>query len=170
VENEPAVKGALSRLGLATPTTTTVVVHHQVITDIPAAKLWEALEDIDRWPRWSKPWHERARWLEKRNFEFGARFEQVRHQGFPIGRQVTVETVREVSPGTSVAWWDNEGGIKSCRIWHFETTQDGKTRVSSTEVFRSILLLVPRPLLIKRWNRLNKMSVEGLVEFAKRAS
>lgn len=169
MQNESAVKGALNRLGLTGPTANTVIVHHHEITDIPASKLWEILEDVDRWPRWSKPIHERARWLEKRNLEFGARFEQVRHQGFPIGRQVTVETVREVTPGSSVAWWDGNGGVKSCRMWLFETQADGKTKVSSTEVFQSILLVLPKPILAKRWNRLNKMAVEGLIEFAKRA-
>lgn len=168
MENEPAVKGALNRLGLNSPSATTLVVHHQEITELPAAKLWEVLEDVERWSKWSKPLHERARWLEKRTFEFGARFEQVRHKGFPIGRQVTVETVREVNPGSSVAWWDGEGGLKSCRIWLFETMGDGRTKVSSTEVYRSFLILLAKPILSKRWNRLNKQSVSGLIEFAKR--
>lgn len=168
MENEPAVRGALSRLGLTQPTATTLIVHHQEITDVPAAKLWEVLQDVEKWSRWSKPIHERARWLEKRNFEFGARFEQVRHMGFPIGRQVTVETVRELNPGNSVSWWECDGGLKSCRTWHFETMSDGKTRITSTEVFKSVLLVFTKPLLIKRWNRLNKASVEGLIEFAKK--
>lgn len=169
MENEPTVRGALSRLGLTQATGSTVIVHHQEITDVPAAKLWEAFADVDKWAKWSKPLHERARWLEKRSLEFGARFEQVRHMGFPIGRQVTVETVREVSPGNSVSWWDGEGGLKSCRIWHFETMSDGRTRISSTEVFRSFLVVLAKPILRKRWNRLNEASVKGLIEFAKKA-
>lgn len=168
MENEPAVRGALTRLGLTHPTATTVVVHHQALTDIPATKLWEILQDVEKWSRWSKPIHERARWLEKRAFEFGARFEQVRHMGFPIGRQVTVETIRELVPGQTVSWWDCEGGLRSCRTWQFETTAEGKTRVTSTEVFRSPLLLLAKPILLKRWNRLNKASVDGLLEFAAR--
>lgn len=169
MQNEPAVKGALGRLGLSDPTGTTVIVHYNEVTDVPAAKLWEALQNIDQWSRWSKPWHERARWLEKRQFEFGARFEQVRHQGFPIGRQVTVETVREVNPGSSVAWWDGDGSVvKSCRIWHIEALGDGTTRVTSTEVFRGFPVLFAKPILSKRWNRLNQLSVKGLIEHAKR--
>jgi hypothetical protein len=165
----PTVKGALSRLGLHHPTAKTLIVHHSETTDVPTAKLWAVLEDVDQWSRWSKPIHERARWLEKRTFEFGARFEQVRHKGFPIGRQVTVETVREVNPGSSVAWWGGEGGLTSCRIWLFETQPDGSTRVSSTEVYQSFLVMIAKPVLRKRWNRLNKLSVDGLIERAKRA-
>jgi len=170
VQNEPVVKGALGRLGLTQPTAATVIVHYQETTDVPIEKLWSALENVDQWSRWSRPWHERARWLEKRQFEFGARFEQVRHQGFPIGRQVTVETVREVNPGTSVAWWGGEGSpVKTCRIWLLEPNADGTTRVTSAEVLRGFPVFFARPVLTKRWNRLNQAAVKGLIEHAKRA-
>ncbi|MEQ1935425.1 MAG: SRPBCC family protein [Fimbriimonadaceae bacterium] len=166
--SDPIIKSIFSRLGLDGPKANTLTVQHSEVTDIPSAKLWDILENVEQWSRWGKPWMERSRWLEKRKFEVGARFEQVRKMGIPIGRQVSVETVRELIPGVSVAWWDADGGIRSGRVWSFETQPDGQTKVTSSEVFVGPLIFLFRLIVQRYWNRLNAKMVTGLLEFAKR--
>jgi hypothetical protein len=166
--SDPIIKSIYSRLGLEGPKLNTVAVQHSEVTNISSAKLWDILENVEQWSRWGKPWMERSRWLEKRKFEVGARFEQVRKMGIPIGRQVTVETVRELIPGVSVAWWDADGGIRSCRVWSFEAQADGQTKVTSSEVFVGPLIFLCRLVVQRYWNKLNQKMVIGLIEFAKR--
>ncbi|MEQ1821947.1 MAG: SRPBCC family protein [Fimbriimonadaceae bacterium] len=166
--SDPIVKSVFSRLGAEPSAKNTLALQYSAVTDVPAAKIWEVLENIEQWARWGKPWIERSRWLERRKFEVGARFEQVRRMGFPIGRQVTVETVRELIPGTSVGWWDSEGGIRCCRFWNVETQSDGQTKVTSTEVFVGPLIFLGQLLIRRRWRRLNENLVNGLIELAKR--
>ncbi len=166
--SDPILKSIYTRLGLSGPQVNTLAVQHSVVTDIPSAKLWEILENIEQWSRWGKPWMERSRWLEKRKFEVGARFEQVRRMGIPIGRQVSVETIRELIPGASVAWWDADGGIRCCRIWSFETQPDGQTKVTASEVFVGPLVFLFRLVVQRYWSKLNERMVTGLIDFAKR--
>lgn len=148
--SDPVVKSVFRRLNLEGPTAGSLAIGTAMDMPYPADAIWTALEQLDTWGVWSRPLHSRARWLEKRQFEVGARFEQVRHFGFPIGRQVTVETVREVVPSQMVAWWDGNGGVRNAHLWSLEQRGDGTTRVYNVEVLCGPLMLVAKPLLVRR--------------------
>jgi hypothetical protein len=165
VKDATLVKAALERLGLSKPTLTTLVVYASHDVAVPSAQVWDAWKQLDAWPRWQKSLLSQARWLEKRDFEFGATFQQVRHFGFPIGRQVTVETVREVVPGSSVSWWDGRGGARSCHTWYFETLPNGGTRIHRIEVFVGFIALFGRPFYRRFFKRFNE-SVQALGKLA----
>lgn len=170
IEENPSVKGALSRLGMSHAGPATIIVHGAAITNASPQEVWDVWSQMEKWPQWMGFLVSSSRWLEKRSFEVGARFEMVRHFGFPIGRQVTVSTVREVTPGSGCAWWDGEGGMRSCQIWLFEPTADGRTRIQCTEVFVGFMVFFAKPIVRRRWNKRFRKAVEGLAEAVKKTT
>lgn len=160
-ESDPMVKGVYRRLNLAGPRPGTVAIGTAIDVPMAAEELWKVLESLDDWSKWS-PIHSGARWLGGRTFEVGAKFQQVRHLGFPIGRQVTVEMVREVVPHQMVAWWDGNGGLRNAHLWTFEPRPDGGTRVYNVEVLCGPLVFFAKPYLRRRLRKLFRQSLEGL--------
>lgn len=161
-KSDPMVKGACLRLNMQEPSAASLAVGTAIDLQFPPEKIWAVLEDLEGWRKWSRPFHSGARWLEGRSFEVGARFEQIRHLGFPIGKQVTVETVREVIPGQSVAWWDGNGGVRNAHVWAFESRPDGVTRVYNVEVLCGPLVFFAKPILGRRLRKRFRQSLEGL--------
>lgn len=159
--SDPMVKGVYRRLNLDGPSAGSLAIGTAMDLPFPAESVWQTLEDLDSWGEWSCPLHSSARWLEKRQFEVGARFEQIRHFGFPIGRQVTVDTVREVVPNQTVAWWDGNGGIRNAHLWLLEH-REGGTRVYNIEVFCGPLIIFAKPFLVRRLRKRFCASLEGL--------
>lgn len=151
------------------PSAATLVVTVARDTVLPPERVWEAWAHLEYWARWSKPLIQSARWLEGREWAVGSKFEQVRSLGVPIGRQVTVDTVREVNPGQSVAWWDGKGGIKGCHLWFFEPLANGGTRIHKTEVFLGLLPLLFKRIMRRSLTNAFDQSVEGLIRYAERA-
>lgn len=166
---DPTIKGALGRLGMQRTTPATLVIVATAETSLSPETVWAAWSKIEDWPRWSKPMLQSARWLEGRTWVVGSKFEQVRSLGAPIGRQVTVETVREVNPGQSVAWWEGTGPFKTCHLWFFEPLSSGGTRIHKTEVFIGMLFLMFKPLLRRGLTQQFTEAVQGLVKFAERS-
>ncbi len=169
IETDPTVRGALGRMGMTQVGAATLAVTVSKDCALSPEVIWNTWCQIEQWPRWSKPLHQGARWLEGRDWVVGARFEQIRSLGAPIGRQVTVETVREVNPSQSVGWWDGKGGIKSCHMWFFEPLPDGGTRIHKTEVFVGFLIFLFKPLLRKTLTKSFEEAVDGLIRYAERA-
>lgn len=166
---DPTIRGALARLGLTSASASCLAVTSTKDTNLPPDVVWETWSHLEQWSRWSKPLLISARWLEGRTWEVGAQFEQTRAMGAPIGRQVTVETVREVNPGQSVAWWDGKGGsIRTCKVWYFELLPDGGTRVHCTGVFVGPLVFLFKFALRKNLQRGFDSAVEGLIKSAER--
>lgn len=163
--SDPVVRSVFRRLNMERPTVGSLVVGTAMDMPYPPEAIWKALEEVETWGQWSRPLHSHARWLERRQFEVGARFEQVRHLGFPIGRQVTVDTVREVVPNQMVAWWDGNGGVRNAHLWSMEQRPDGSTRVYNIEVLCGPLMIIAKPLLV---NRLRKRFGASLVGLRKR--
>lgn len=166
--DDPTVRGALGRLGLRQPTPSTMVVTASRQTSLSPEVIWKAWSNLEAWPRWSKPILQSARWLEGRTWEVGSKFEQTRNLGAPVGRQVTVETVREVNQGQSVSWWEGTGGMKSCHLWFFEPLADGGTMVHETEVFVGFLPLLFKLVMRGRLRNMFQESVDGLIKHAER--
>ena len=169
VTEDPTIKGALGRIGMQRPTPSTLVVVATADTSLSPEAVWEVWSKIDEWPRWGKPLMQGARWLEGRTWEVGSKFEQTRALGAPIGRQVTVETVREVNPGQSVAWWDGTGPFRTCHLWFFEPLPSGGTRIHKTEVFLGFLMLLFKPILRRGLTHQFEEVVQGLVKHAERS-
>jgi len=159
---DPLIKSAFVRLGLQGPTAGCTAIGTAI--DLPYApdQIWQVLEDVENWHRWATELHSAGRWLEGRTFEVGSRFEQIRHLGFPIGRQVTVETVREVVPNQLVAWWDGHGGVRNAHLWSIEVRPDGNTRVFNIEVLCGPLVFLAKPILRRRLRKRFMASLEGL--------
>jgi len=169
-EVPPTIQGALVRLGMHAPSGSTVVVTASAKTKASPADVWRVWSEIEKWAIWSKPLHSSARWLEKRSWVVGAQFEQVLNYGFPLGKSVSVETVKEVNPNQSVAWWKEAKGVKSCHIWFFEPLQEGGTQITKTEVFVGPALVLGKLSgAKKRWSELFQQSVNGLIKAVDRA-
>lgn len=165
--DDPHVRGVLQRLGLNSLGASTVVVSARLLTDLDADLLWDTWADLERWPTWSRPLHCSARWLGKKAWEVGARFEQCRCMGFPFGRMMSIETVREVNAGTSASWWKQSNGLCSCQMWSFEPQPHGGTIVGSTEVWHGPAIALAKPFVRGRWNVLFDLAVHGLVIVAR---
>lgn len=165
---DPTIKGALGRIGMQRPTPSTLVIVATAETNLTPEEVWEAWSKLEEWPRWCKPMLQSARWLENRTWEVGSKFEQKRSLGAPIGTQLTVETVREVNPGQSVAWWDGTGPYKNCHLWFFEPMPTGGTRIHKTEVFVGFLFFMFKPFIKGGLTRSFKEAVDGLVKHAER--
>jgi uncharacterized membrane protein len=168
VNDAPTVKGALGRMGMRSPNMATLVVSASATTSLPTQQLWNTWAQLERWPSWSQSLYCSARWLEKRDWEVGAKFEQVINYGFPLGKAVSLDVVKEVNPGQSVSWWKSANGVKSCHIWFFEPTREGGTRVTKTEVFVGPVIWLSKPLLKKRLQASFQACVEGLIKAAER--
>lgn len=157
------------RLGLTSAGPATLAICASKESRLTPEQIWETWSKLDQWPRWSKPLHTTARWLEGRTWAVGAQFEQVRNLGAPIGRQVTVETVREVNPGQSVGWWGAKGGsVKTGHLWYFEPLPEGGTRVHSTEVFMGPIVFLFRFMMKGNLQRAFDAAVDGLIKAAER--
>lgn len=167
VVDEVTVRGALGRLGVPHAGVGTLAIAAKTICDLSPDAIWRAWTDIESWPKWSRPLHVSSRWLEKRQWEVGAKFEQVRDLGFPFGRVLSIETVREVNEHQSVSWWKSEHGVSSCHIWFFEPLNNGGTAITNTEVFVGPAIALSRPMVRARWTRMFESSARGLVAFAR---
>lgn len=160
--SDPLVRSVYVRLGLKGPSPFNVAIGTAIDLPYPPEKIWQVLEDVENWSQWAGELHSPGRWLEGRTFEVGSRFEQIRHLGFPIGRQVTVETVREVVPNQMVAWWAGNGGVCNGHMWSLEVRPDGNTRVFNIEVLCGPLVFIAKPFLRSRLRKRFKASLEGL--------
>jgi hypothetical protein len=166
---DPTIRGALARLGLPSASGKVLAVTASADTKLDPEHVWATWSKLDQWPRWSKSFVSASRWLEGRKWEVGAQFELVRTLGFPIGRQVTVETVREVNEGTSVAWWDGKGGsFRTCHIWFFESLPEGGTRIHSTEVLVGWVVALFKPLMRRTLTRSFEEATQALARAAER--
>lgn len=159
---DPLVKSAFVRLGLQGPTASCVAIGTAIDLPFTPEQIWQVLEDVENWHKWAGGLHDPGRWLDGRHFEVGSRFEQIRRLGPPIGRQVTVETVREVVPNQMVAWWDGNGGVRNAHLWSLEVRTDGHTRVFNIEVLCGPLVLLAKPMLRTRLRKRFMASLEGL--------
>lgn len=168
IRDDPTVKGALGRLEMIKPNASTLVIHTSAETDLSPEEIWKVWSDLERWPTWCKPLVSSTRWLEKRDWEVGAKFEQTLHLGFPNGKKVSVETVREVNENQSVTWWKNEAGVKSCHIWFFMPLQNGGTRVYNTEIQVGYQVLLYKIFVKGGWTSAFQQCVDNLIKTAQR--
>jgi uncharacterized membrane protein len=153
----------LEQIGVTEPDWKTLITAAAAVADQPADRLWAVWSDLPRWPEWSTPLHSAARWTSGDSFVPGARFEQMLHLGFPLGRTVAPETVRTVEPGRLASWSKEANGVRSCHTWRFEPLPDGRTRVSNIEVFHGTPIGLVKPLVSARWRRLFQASVDNLI-------
>jgi len=164
----PTVKGALGRLGMMHPNPATLMVTASVKTKATPEAVWQTWSQIEKWSAWGAPLIGSARWLEGREWEVGTKIEHINTWGFPFGRTVSIDTVREVNPGQSVSWWKSAKGIKSCHIWFFEPLREGGTRITKTEVFVGFTIMLNKPVIKKKWQGLFQQAVEGLARAVER--
>lgn len=163
------VQYAMARIGIERPSWQTLIVSALRETALPAEALWDTFTRLGTWPLWSAPLHVGARWLGEPAWIVGAKFEQTLELGFPIGRSVDRVTIGAVEPGRMVAWWDVEGGVRSCHVWQFAEIAPGRTRVTDAEVFHGPVVGLLKPLVAARWRRLFEASAEGLEAATRRA-
>ena len=164
----PTVKGALGRLGMMHPNPATLMITASTTTKASPEAVWETWSQIEKWSGWGKPLIANARWLEGRNWEVGTKIEVINLLGFPFGRTVSIDTIKEVNPGQSVSWWKTAKGIKSCHIWFFEPLREGGTRIVKTEVFVGLTIFVNKPVVKKKWRALFQEAVDGLAKAVER--
>jgi|SoiMethySBSTD1v2_1073268.scaffolds.fasta_scaffold309466_2 hypothetical protein len=119
---------------------------------------------LEDWPKWSTPLHVSTRWIGEPGWEVGSRFEQVIDLGFPLGKTVSLETVRAVTDAESVSWWKDEKGVKSCHVWEFTALSPDRTQITNTEVFHGLFIGLVKPLAARRWQSLFEASVAGLIQ------
>jgi hypothetical protein len=167
-QEDPTIRGALGRLGMMHPTAATLVVVASKETKLPPEVIWKAWSNLEQWPRWSKPLVQSARWLEGRDWQVGSKFELTRSLGAPVGRQVSVETVREVNPGQSVGWWEGKSAMKGCHLWFFEPLPEGGTRIHKTEVFIGMIPFLFKPIMRRSIKKLFEEAIDGLIKYAER--
>lgn len=164
--DEALIKGALARIGLQAVGGGVVAISASALTDLAPQSLWKTWAQLESWPKWSKGLHLSARWLEKRDWEVGAKFEHTVNYGFPIGKIVSLETVMEVNPGQSVSWWKHEKGVHSCHVWAFAPLTDGRVRVSKAAVYRGVQFSLAKPFLAQRLRQQYQATVDGLIRAA----
>jgi uncharacterized membrane protein len=158
----PTVRGALGRIGKTKTTPATLIIVASTITRHSPDEVWKVWAELEKWPAWSQPLHASTRWIEKRDWEVGAKFQQVLNWGFPFGKSTSTDTVMEVNPGQSVSWWKNVKGVESCHIWFFEPLPDGGTRIVKTEVFIGLSIFLGRLFVKRRWKAMFQSAVDGL--------
>ncbi|MCC5907970.1 MAG: SRPBCC family protein [Balneolaceae bacterium] len=93
-------------------------------TDAKAEYVWELLSDINRWPMWMNQVSEVQ--LDG-PIKKGASFDW-KNNGVKI-RSV----IRQVEPGKKLAWTGSVLWVKAIHTWQIDTTDNGKTRVSTAE-------------------------------------
>ena len=170
IEHEqPTIKGALGRLGMTGPNLATLMISASVKTKASPEAVWETWRQIELWSSWGKPLIANARWLEGREWEVGTKIEQTNVWGFPFGRTVAIDIVKEVNHGQSVSWWKSAKGIRSCHIWFFEPLREGGTRIVKTEVFVGFTILLNKLVIKRKWKALFQESVDGLAKAVERA-
>ncbi len=169
VHEQPTIKGALGRLGMTQPHVGTLMISASTKTKAAPEDVWRTWSEIENWPKWGNPFIVNSRWLERREWEVGAKFEQAHQWGFPFFHTVSIDIVKEVNPGQSVSWWKSAKGIRSCHIWFFEPLREGGTRIVKTEVFVGFSIWLFKPLLKKKWSKFFQDTVNGLARSAERA-
>lgn len=169
--DNPTVKGALSRLGLRAPTSATAIITATATANVEAEQVWNVWKEIEKWGTWGKPIFESGKWTSDRHeWTPGAKFEYKVNWGFPFGSKIAKEVVKEVVPGMSASWWKSFHEVKSCRLWFFEPSANGKTTFTVTEVMWGFVVFWAKLFgARKRWEKQFKMAVDALAKAAERA-
>ncbi len=181
------VEEILDQMGIARLGWSTLIVAASQETPLPRAKLWAAWADLTRWPAWSAPMVESARWVGPPGWRKGARFEQQLDLGprdFPgesfgpfnwlvraAGRRTAQAQVVAVESGRSVGW---RGGaqrpgrrwFRTYHVWTFQDMAGGGTLVTDVEVFDGPLAGLLKPIVRRHWNGYFARAVAGLIETA----
>jgi hypothetical protein len=134
----------------------------------PPERVWAVLEDVASWPRWS-PIHAATEWKAGDGLTVGARFDQVIELGFPVGRQTGHVTVAFAEPARRVGWTEDASGMRSCHLWRLEPAAGGGTEVADVEVFSGVPVALVKPFVARRWRRLFRGAVDGLIATAEAA-
>lgn len=137
-------------------------------TDVPADRLWDALNDVEAWPQWS-PLHSAAAWTEGGSLSVGARFEQRLELGFPVGRSTEHVTLAFADRARRAGWVGANNGVRSCHLWTFEPAVGGGTEVSNVEALSGLGIALVKPLVAARWRRQFQAAVDGLIAAAESA-
>lgn len=141
---------------------TLVIAASDTAATAPPERVWAVLEDVASWPRWS-PVHASTAWKGGDGLAVGARFDQVIELGFPVGRQTGHVTVAFAEPERRVGWTEDGNGIRSCHLWRLEPAAGGGTDVADVEVFSGLPAALLKPFVARRWRRLFRGAVEGLI-------
>lgn len=138
-------------------------------TELSPDRLWEVLNDVEAWPKWS-PLHRAVTWEEGSSLSVGARFEQQLDLGFPVGRSTEQVTLAFADPGSRAGWMGDNNGVRSCHLWTFTPIRDNGTEVSNVEALSGLPIALVKPLVADRWQRRFQAAVDGLIATAKAQS
>ncbi len=147
---------------LSSPTWRTLIMSgSKKISDSPE-RIWNTWADISLWSTWSTPLHVSAQWNNEPGWKENNTFKQSLNLGLPFTLS-SEERIRVVIDQRQAAWWKNEYGIKSCQVWSFIPTEDGKTIVNTTVVLHGVPIGILRPWVSQLWQSRIEESVVGLL-------
>jgi uncharacterized protein YndB with AHSA1/START domain len=136
--------------------------------DAPRDKVWEEWRKVEKWTEWSA-FHLNSFWKGGSEWKVGGKFEQVMRVGWPYETLRAVERIDLVFVPDRAAYIREEGSPSSYTFWRFEFLPGGKTKVTAVEVLHSSEIGFLRPVIEKRWQRDLEKSLNGLVEYVRRA-
>ncbi len=157
-----AIKVALTNVGLNAPNWQTIIVSTSREINAPRNVVWETWSRLEDWSRWAPQLVKSAKWHGVDGWRKGAMFEQVLDLGFPLGKETSIETVKTCLPGSTLSWWKKTRNSSVSRLWLFEDTPGGKTRVIYVDVTHGSSTWMFKPLVVNRWEARFSGAIEGL--------
>jgi hypothetical protein len=67
-------------------------------------------------------------------------------------------------------WGSDSQGSRTVHLWRFEPLEAGGVRITNVEVFHGSFIGAVKPLVAKRWQRLLRAQVDGLINFARESA
>ncbi|HEX2172242.1 MAG TPA: SRPBCC family protein, partial [Dehalococcoidia bacterium] len=138
-----------------------VVAEAQVATTAPAERVWDILENLDRWPHWF-PQVAEAGWLGRPGWEPGSWFRWTQ------GRLRMVSEVDAVTPGSAAGWHSRFWGFIDRYEWQIAETQSGTT-IEARRAIGGWGLWLAAPWFQMQLNRHLRDWAEALAAEAERA-
>ena len=160
---------ALSRIDRDAPAWKTLVVLASVETDLDPDLIWHTWTKIEDWPSMSSLVTS-ARWTRGQPWRVGSEFVQELRLGFPFRGRMTDESIVSVEPGVAAEWGSDSQGLRTVHLWRFEPLEMGGVRITNVEVLHGSFIGVVKPLVAKRWHRLFRAQVEGLISSARESA
>ena len=126
-----------------------------VAIEAPPEKVWAVLQDVERWPEWTKSMR-RVERLDGGDFGMGSKV-RIKQPGFlPVVWEVT-----RFAPGTSFGWSTKSPGAYVVADHHVTPTASGSTVKLTVSMSGPVGVLTGR-LTRRRSQRYIEMEAEGL--------
>lgn len=158
-----AIKAALQSVGLSVPNWQTIIVCASREANVPRHVVWETWSRLEDWPLWAPQLVKSAQWHGADGWRNGALFKQVLDLGFPLGKETSIETVKTCLLGSKMIWWKKTRNSTACRLWLFEDTPGGKTRIIYVDITHGSTTWMIKPLVVSRWEARFDGAIEGLI-------